>query len=309
MAIITLNPSDKTVYTELSNGNLSANSADNYRLAYQCCRATIGKLGGGRWYFECKIDLFKSLTYFGVGLISKGHSLADVALGGDVSSHAVGSGVSRDRILRHKKFPNTTSTGVNSYLPSVLVQGDRVSVAYDLNGTGSVWYAVNGVWIGGGTPGVDATPAVTGLFGVNIGGWTPLYPAIALSGGILVQESYGEITVGFADDDFFYTPPSGFLSVENPTYDFIRGDSGENVTSGTGVITGTITEREVPGSYQVQAYDQATGQLCATTWSDPVTGAYSFSQLSTERDFFVIAFDHTEPIRHVPEAVDRVRAS
>ena len=84
-----------------------------------------------------------------------------------------------------------------------------------------------------------------------------------------------------------------------PTFDCIYG--------GEYSISGTITEQGVPGKYRVQLFDQHISRIVAQTWSDLVTGAYSFDYLN-ETPFYVVAFDHTTPIR-VAAIQDNVIAS
>jgi len=67
---------------------------------------------------------------------------------------------------------------------------------------------------------------------------------------------------------------------------------------GDGTLSGTVTENGVPGKYRVRLYAQETGLLARETWSDPVTGAYSFPFLSTTIELFVVAFDHTATIQN-----------
>lgn len=58
------------------------------------------------------------------------------------------------------------------------------------------------------------------------------------------------------------------------------------------MIKGIVTSDGAPASRRVRLYEQRCGTLVAETWSDAVTGAYSFEWLP--REFYVaIALDHT----------------
>ena len=91
----------------------------------------------------------------------------------------------------------------------------------------------------------------------------------------------------------------GDVLVTPPSFDCIYG--------GEYSISGTITEQGIPGKYRVQLFDQHLSRIVAQTWSDSTTGAYSFDYLN-ETPFYVVAFDHTTPIR-VAAIQDNVVAS
>jgi hypothetical protein len=54
----------------------------------------------------------------------------------------------------------------------------------------------------------------------------------------------------------------------------------------------------VPGRYRVQLYRRQSGMPIACTYSDPLTGAYSFTRLAYRyQGYFTIAFDYgTAPV-------------
>ena len=58
-------------------------------------------------------------------------------------------------------------------------------------------------------------------------------------------------------------------------------------------ITGTVDELGTVGKYRVRLFDRLTARCIRETWSDPVTGAYSFEWIA-DRDYFAVAFDHGE---------------
>jgi hypothetical protein len=78
--------------------------------------------------------------------------------------------------------------------------------------------------------------------------------------------------------------------------------------NGNGEIRGTVTELGIPGRYRVRLYAQDTGLLAKEVWSDPLTGAYSFPNLTTTREFFVLTHDHTTPIL-LMDSLDHVYAT
>lgn len=62
---------------------------------------------------------------------------------------------------------------------------------------------------------------------------------------------------------------------------------------GGGVITDVVTVNGQPVGRRVQAYLQSSGELVAQTWSDPLTGVYTFTGLATGTFFRLVADDHT----------------
>ena len=66
--------------------------------------------------------------------------------------------------------------------------------------------------------------------------------------------------------------------------------------SGRGVIAGTVKihgTSDVPAARKVGLFLRRTMERVAITWSDPVTGVYTFSGLQTIEPFFVASLDHT----------------
>lgn len=72
---------------------------------------------------------------------------------------------------------------------------------------------------------------------------------------------------------------------------------------GNGKIYGTVKQKSTPSNIplkrRVVLYDRQTNIQLRETWSDPVTGNYSFEYLDTTKDFFVIAFDYTSTYKAV----------
>lgn len=66
-------------------------------------------------------------------------------------------------------------------------------------------------------------------------------------------------------------------------------------------IVGTTKEKGTPDSpvmRRVTLWDQLSGLLVRSTWSDPLTGAYAFERIRMGT-FFVVSFDHTGAYRAV----------
>lgn len=70
--------------------------------------------------------------------------------------------------------------------------------------------------------------------------------------------------------------------------DVLRGGAG--VISSTVKIHGTS---DVPAARKVGLFLRRTMERVAITWSDPVTGIYTFSDLQTIEPFFIASLDHT----------------
>jgi hypothetical protein len=68
-------------------------------------------------------------------------------------------------------------------------------------------------------------------------------------------------------------------------------------------ITGTVKEKTVPNdrpvSRRVFLFDERRHVLVRETWSDPVTGAYSFDEINPEPRYVVIAYDYKHNFRAV----------
>lgn len=65
---------------------------------------------------------------------------------------------------------------------------------------------------------------------------------------------------------------------------------------GAGRIAGTVkvdSNPDYPVWRRVRLFDQRDNRLVAETWSDPVTGAYSFDYINPARLYVVVSYDHT----------------
>jgi hypothetical protein len=71
-----------------------------------------------------------------------------------------------------------------------------------------------------------------------------------------------------------------------------KGGARKNIhQSGTGLIQGTVTIENIPGSRQVRLFDRKTGLIYGETWSSE-TGFYEFRGVDQEREYFIVAHDH-----------------
>lgn len=293
MPTVTLNPNDMSSDLILSNGNLSVDSTAASG-NFHSVRATHAKARGGKWYFEVtfRVD-YPASPINGLGLISINHPLLIYRLGnynpGAGSLGGVGLEVTGNL---YYKDNDTSTVIVSSYMPQIN-DNETISVAYDMD-SGRIWFAVEGTWIGGGTPGIGATPAVT-MTGIK---FTPVFPAIMSS----TVNNSGLATARFATTDFLYSPPAGFSSIETAGNDFtfsVRAMtsslSRDMMDGGASGIAGNVKEFGVSGRYRVRLHDQQTGRLIRETWSNSA-GDYEFTHLD-EKSKYVIAFDHTSPVQ------------
>ena len=65
---------------------------------------------------------------------------------------------------------------------------------------------------------------------------------------------------------------------------------------GTASLTGTTKNLGSPNQpvwRRVQLIEERSGRVLREVWSDPVTGAYTFSELLPQNKYTVIAYDHT----------------
>lgn len=66
-------------------------------------------------------------------------------------------------------------------------------------------------------------------------------------------------------------------------------DGGGYQISGATVNTGSP---EIPVGRRVRLHDQPSGRVVAEVWSDPVTGAYAFTNIR-QGLYYITSFDHT----------------
>jgi hypothetical protein len=82
-----------------------------------------------------------------------------------------------------------------------------------------------------------------------------------------------------------------------------RNPSAPYEFKGRGVITGTVKEKSLPANTPlrrlVRLHREPDGLFVRATWSDTVTGAYSFVGVRPDHKFFVTSFDYTGAYRAV----------
>jgi hypothetical protein len=79
---------------------------------------------------------------------------------------------------------------------------------------------------------------------------------------------------------------------------------------GPGSVVGTVKEYDTPANVplrrRVRLYDEITRRMIRETWSDPVTGAFAFTNLDPARRYTAMAYDHEGIYRAL--VIDRVEA-
>lgn len=265
------------------NHSPDALTITGYQNGAQACRANLNSPKfGGRWYFEVALQTVynndPSTVY--VGMSHYGYSTD----GSDERSWLFqGSGFKRNN-------------GISSAWGSALATGDRVQVAYTMN---ALWVGKNGVWFQEGNPATGANPMFSGLF---LHGYKPT-----------VRLYYTTALVGyFARSAFLYTPPDGFLSLEDeafraPRYvvdmPVISADTQADIG---GSILVQVTEDQVPGAYEVCLHRRADHMPVRVAQSG-ASGGCEFARLK-DQEYYVVCFDHTNPLR-TAAVQDRVRPS
>jgi hypothetical protein len=87
--------------------------------------------------------------------------------------------------------------------------------------------------------------------------------------------------------------PYGPWKTPNVVWEFI----------GRGIVTGTVAEKSTPANTPlhrlVRLHREPDGLFVKATWSDPVTGAYTFTGVRADRKYFVTSFDYTGTYRAV----------
>ena len=112
----------------------------------------------------------------------------------------------------------------------------------------------------------------------------------------------GELAYAVGSVSFAFTDPiTGAIagrqvaSVERTAKDLYFG--------GRGTITGTVKEKHTPTntpvSRRVRLIRDRDGRFVKEVWSDPVTGAYSFSDIDAAESYTALSYDHTGNFRAV----------
>ena len=109
--------------------------------------------------------------------------------------------------------------------------------------------------------------------------------------------AYAVGNVSFAFTDHVTQPITGrpVAAIERNAKDLYFG--------GHGAITGTVKEKHTPSNTpvyrRVRLIRDRDGRFVQETWSDPITGAYSFSDLDPVETYTALSYDHTGNFRAV----------
>jgi len=152
----TLNPLVRTASTpSFSQGN---NTVSPSAVAYQNHFSTIGMTGGGKYYWEMKVNGSpNSANYHGVSSDIELNNLQTV-------SNVVGY-TSTSYVLvasSGNKYNDENSTSYGSALAS----GDIMMGALDLD-NGKIWFGKDGTWFDSGNPATGANPAFSSISASN----------------------------------------------------------------------------------------------------------------------------------------------
>lgn len=119
---------------------------------------------------------------------------------------------------------------------------------------------------------------------------------IAESGDALSPVTDAEVTYGFLHGEGYLDP----LTVHGREFGYVVLDA-EN--GGDGAISGTVKEKnsptDTPLGRRVILMEDSSRLVIRATWSDPVTGAYSFTGIKKGPRYSVISFDHLHNYRAV----------
>lgn len=253
--------------------------------------------------------------------VSAGKHQIEFVVGADTSSSAIGVGTSLATLAA--RVGDTTNswayrgngqkalTGVSSAYGASYAVGDVIGMVYD-NGTITMYKngTSQGVLISGLTDPVapmyganstisDVTIQQTLTYPVSgaINWATPLANRIAQNvGGAVGYEPVLQVASAAV-------PPTTFGQTVIATLLRARGDFLiGNIGPGRGYIYGTIKvdgSPDVPVSRRVRLYREFDGMLVREVWSDPVTGAYSFTDLDELHKYTVLSNDYTLNFRAV----------
>jgi hypothetical protein len=217
----TLNPLNQLVSNSsgIENGNLTYKSP-NSNSAYSYAAGTISFSSNTDigYYYEVTQEAYGQ--YSGAGFVDASYYMGGI----DASNPPGHTGNSLKNATVLDNSGRLCSFNSNaSYSSSWSDNGTVLSVAVKNN---KVWYAINGVWVGGG-PNVNGTPATTISTTINL---TPF----ALG---LTYSSVGKQAFNFGQKPFKFPPPTGFqpLTLANtPRPTIVRPDQYVGVTTYTG---------------------------------------------------------------------------
>ena len=268
--------------------------------AVTACNAAAGtRQISGMTYFEAKIEAL--VGTMGVGFVNIHQNRGVIALGTTTNNFVY----QNDGLVR---LNNVTLATLAAF-----TTGDRVSVAYH-PGSKQVWFKVNtGSWNNDGT----ADPAAQ-VGGIDVSAYDPVmaFPAASFSA------LNGVITLTLAAEDFLYTPPVGYRSMETDTFSIPIIDTSPRYSSiemthnfgfvhGEPPVGGRITSFAMPagplktvaGAVQengvgvegkrVLLYNKRTGSLLGEAFTN-ADGNFVLPSSEPDAPHFVVAFDDPE---------------
>ncbi|MFZ6872873.1 LamG domain-containing protein [Undibacterium sp. Di27W] len=247
-------------------------------------------LGSGDWTTECWVYLRSATSTYAALIISSGGNGGIYLLGQKLIFYPQNTG-------------NTATLSLNEWHHVAAVRlADKLYLYLDGVASSNV-------------------PSVSGTFNVNV---------IGSDRGIQGSQCYLDdlrITAGIARYTGNFTPPGPadttrvdiFAKSSNlmhramaiggpPTtlkplqYGLLKNRENDLVFGGRGRISGVTKVKGTPDSAvstKVRLYREKEGLLIRETWSDPVTGAFSFNYIAPGIKYTVLTYDHTHNERAV----------
>lgn len=192
--------------------------------------------------------------------------------------------------------------------------------------SGNTWRAfINGIQEGATTT-VSGSVSTGGVLYASLGGAPGILGAFCYLDDVKITLA-ARYTANFAPPDISFLSPDGYLGRSNvkkpspltltpaqvfglpqdftPNYHMyavvpIKVDV---VDGGLYRISGTVKEKALPANTplrrRVRLHRELDGRLLAETWSDEVTGNYSFDYIRVDAKYFVVSFDYTNYYRAV----------
>ncbi len=193
---ITWNPSDIGSGLTLSNGNRTITRITTSN--WTSVRATDQIPSGRKIYFEIEMDSIASGLYAMPGVCDSGAALGSSGFWSSTQGFGYLSSTGQ-------KFNNGSGTSYGS----TFTTADIIGIACDND---KIWWSKNNVWQASGDPAAGTNAAYTS---VDPSG-NDIFPCLG------IYTVGNQATVNFASDDFNYTPPSGFESLEQADEETIK---------------------------------------------------------------------------------------
>ncbi|MCH7524500.1 MAG: hypothetical protein IIC74_05700 [Bacteroidetes bacterium] len=181
----------------MSNGNLTADWPDSSRGSV---RSTVG-VSSNKWYWEADVDVISQNVFLGM-------STSSASLFAQFEENKIWTIMFTDGTTGPDGNSLISGTDEGSFVDftSLAVRygaGDYINVAFDAD-TGSLWFAGNGVWIGGGDPAAGTSPT----FRDDLLKDNAMFAKIG-SGS---DNRSWTVTANFGASAFHDTVPTGFIS-------------------------------------------------------------------------------------------------